>query len=210
MQKGTAKRHQIRGAEIGNKLRQLIEEKGTNAFAVSKATGIDDGYMYRMLQGKREWKLRYLETILDHLGVTLVEFFGGDLGIPVVASISATELFPYPQSIPETSDNQVRYRGTSKLPTMKGVYALNIRDRSMMPAFKAGNNLICQKDSFDLIEDEDLVVSHDDKGMAQVYRVHFTGNDLISLRSFNPAVPDRTLPRSHLKLCDLVVDIQTK
>jgi transcriptional regulator with XRE-family HTH domain len=199
-----------RDVEIGKKLRQLIEEKGTNAFAVSKATGIDDGYLYRMLQGKREWKLRYLEIILDHLGVPLEEFFGGDLEIPVVATFSATELFPYPLEIAEAGNgHMIRYRGKS-LPTLKGLYALSLADRSMMPAFKAGTKFICQKDTWDLIEDEDLVVSPDEKGMAQVYRVHFTSDALITLRAFNPAIPDRTLPRSHLKLCDIVLETQHK
>jgi transcriptional regulator with XRE-family HTH domain len=197
-----------RDAEIGKKLRQLIEEKGTNAFAVSKATGIDDGYLYRMLQGKREWKLRYLEAILDHLGVPLEEFFGGDLEIPVVATFSATELFPYPLEIADAG-HMIRYRGKT-LSTLKGLYALQLDDRSMMPAFKAGTRFICQKDSWDQIEDEDLVVSPDEKGMAQVYRVHFASDALITLRAFNPAIPDRTLPRSHLKLCDIVLETQHK
>ena len=205
MQKTSVSR-QARGAEIGDKLRRLIEEKGTNAFAVSKATGIDNGYFYRMLDGKREWKLRYLETILGHLGVTLEEFFGGEVEVPMVAAISAHELFPYPQKIPSDSEQLIHYGGTYNLPTIKNVYALEIKE-DMLPAFTAGTMLVCQKDTYDKIGDKALVINHDEKGMAQVYRVFFDG-DFINLKGFNPAIPDRTLPRSFLKLCDLVIDIK--
>ena len=205
MQKVTVNR-QARGAEIGDKLRRLIEEKDTNVFAVSKATGIDNGYLYRMLDGKREWKLRYLETILGHLGVTLEEFFGGGVEVPVVAAVSAHELFPYPQKIPTDSDHFIYYRGTLDLLTSKAVYALEIKE-DMLPVFTSGTVLVCQKDTYDKIGDKALVVSHDDKGMAQVYRVFF-GDDSITLKCLCPAIPDRTLPRSFLKLCDLVIDIK--
>jgi hypothetical protein len=197
---------QVRGAEIGDRLRRLMEEKGTNAFAVSKATGIDNGYFYRMLDGKREWKLRYLEAILAHLGLTLEEFFGGEVEVPVVAAISAKELFPYPQKIPVDSDRLIHYRGTLNLPILKHTYALEIKE-DLLPAFTAGTMLVCQKDTYDKIGDKALVVSHDEKGMAQVYRVFFS-DDSITLKGFDPAIPDRTLPRSFLKLCDLVIDIQ--
>jgi predicted transcriptional regulator len=53
-----------RNEKVGEKLKKLIEEKGTNRNAVARATGIDDAYLYRMLDGKREWKLRYLEAVL--------------------------------------------------------------------------------------------------------------------------------------------------
>ena len=204
MQKLSVER-QARGAEIGEKLRRLIEEKGTNAFAVSKATGIDNGYFYRMLDGKREWKLRYLETILGHLGVTLEEFFGGEVEVPMVAAISAHELFPYPQKITSGS-KLIHYGGTYSLPTIKNVYALEIKE-DMLPAFTAGTMLVCQKDTYDKIGDKALVINHDEKGMAQVYRVFFD-DDFINLKGFGPAIPDRTLPRSFLKLCDLVIDIK--
>ena len=197
---------QVRGVEIGDKLRRLIEERGTNAFAVSKATGIDNGYLYRMLDGKREWKLRYLETILAYLGLTMEEFFGGEVEVPVVAAISANKLFPYPQKIPTDSDHLIRYRGTLDLPTLKDVYALEIKE-DMLPAFTSGTMLVCQKDTYDRIGDRALVISHDEKGMAQVYRVFFS-DDSITLKGFDPAIPDRTLPRSFLKLCDLVIDIK--
>jgi|GEM_PF-4912408 len=205
MQKAPVNR-QARGAEIGDKLRRLMEEKGTNAFAVSKATGIDNGYFYRMLDGKREWKLRYLEAILAHLGLTLEEFFGGEVEVPVVAAVSASKLFPYPQKIPVDSDRIIHYRGTLNLPILKHIYALEIKE-DMLPAFTAGTMLVCQKDTYDKIGDKALVVSHDEKGMAQVYRVFFS-DDSITLKGFDPAIPDRTLPRSFLKLCDLVIDIQ--
>ena len=194
-----------RDAEIGQKLSQLFKEKGTNAFQVSKATGIDDGYLYRMISGERDWKLRYLEKILDHLEISLEEFFGGDLEIPVVANVSATKMFLYPQAI--TGIDKIRYRGRGKLATLKGVYALRLEDKTMMPAFKQGTEFICQKDTWDLIEDEDMVVASDENGQAQIYRVHFVSNDFIMLRAFNPATPDRTLPRNHLKLCDRVLEI---
>jgi len=93
------------------------------------------------------------------------------------------------------------------LATLKGVYALRLEDKTMMPAFKQGTEFICQKDTWDLIEDEDMVVASDESGQAQIYRVHFVSNDFILLRAFNPATPDRTLPRNHLKLCDRVLEI---
>ena len=204
--KRVAVNRQVRGAEIGDKLRRLIEERDTNVFAVAKATGIDSGYLYRMLDGQREWKLRYLETILGHLGVTLEEFFGGEVEVPVVAAIAANELFPYPQKIPTDSDHLIHYRGTLDLPTIKNVYALEIKE-DMLPAFTSGTMLVCQKDTYDKIGDKALVISHDEKGMAQVYRVFFK-DDSITLKGFDAAIPDRTLPRSFLKLCDLVIDIK--
>ena len=194
-----------RGAEIGDKLRQLFKEKGTNAFSVAKAVGIDDGLLYKMLAGKREWKLRYLEAVLDHLGLPLEEFFGGHLEIPVVADFSATEMFPYPQTIPATGE-KIRYRGKGSLANLKGMYTVRLKDDSMMPAFKDGTLFVCQKDTWDSIEDKDLVVAPNEAGLAQIYRVHFGPENYITLRSFNPVLPDRILPKNHIKLCDVVLE----
>lgn len=79
-----------------------------------------------------------------------------------------------------------------------------------MPAFKPGTKFIAEHKSSDLIEHEDLVICPDDTGNAHVCRVHFTSDQLITLKSLNSTIPDLVLPRNRLRSCDLIVDIRLK
>ncbi len=93
---------------------------------------------------------------------------------------------------------------------MEGLYAFELSDRSMMPAFKQGTKFVAEKGSSDLIEHEDLVICPDDQGKAHVCRIHFTSDQLITLKSLNPSVPDIVFPRNRIRACDLIVDIRLK
>ena len=80
----------------------------------------------------------------------------------------------------------------------------------MMPAFTPGTKFIAEKESYRLIKNEDLVICPDDQGKAHVCRIHFTGDEYITLKNLNPTVSDLVLPRNRIRACDLVVEIRLR
>jgi transcriptional regulator with XRE-family HTH domain len=190
-----------RDAKISRKIKQVIEELGLTPNAVAKKAGIDNANLYRLLRNERQWRFEHLEKICGALGISFQDLFDGTVHIPVVATISALESFRYPDVIPETV-NYINYQGRSE--GKMELYALEVGDRSFLPGFQAGTRFVAEKNSAGSIHEGAMVICPDADGGAQVCRVYMTEIQ-ITLRSFNPTVPDRVLPKSHLKLCDKVV-----
>jgi transcriptional regulator with XRE-family HTH domain len=190
--------------EISERVKALMEKANMTSNELSKKIGHDN--IYRVLSGERNWQFKYLERISHLFGVPLDELVGGPEQVAIVTSFSALEHFPYPEVIDETG-KFIEVSGEGKDKMLQGMYALELSDRSMMPAFNIGTVFVAQKNSSESIEHENLVVCPDDSGKAQVGRVYFTNEHLITLKSLNPTVPDKNLPRNRIKSCDLVVRI---
>jgi transcriptional regulator with XRE-family HTH domain len=57
---------------MGNRLREVLKEKGVTAYRLQKALGVDRGQLSRFLNGKIDISLKRLEQIADYLGYDLV------------------------------------------------------------------------------------------------------------------------------------------
>jgi predicted XRE-type DNA-binding protein len=55
-------------AEVLNEVRRLIEESGETRYAISKATGITQVQLCRLMAGDVGLSLDRLEALLQHLG----------------------------------------------------------------------------------------------------------------------------------------------
>ena len=183
-----------------------MEKAGLSARKLGQKIGLEN--IYRVLDGERNWSFKHLLAVSELFGVPVEELVGGAIQVPVMASFSALEPPDYPEKL--VSEKKIKYKGVKVGVAFQGLYALELEDRSMMPAFKPGTKFIAEKGSGNLIEHEDLVVCPDDKGKAHVSRIHFTGEQFITLKSLNPTVPDLVLPRNRIRACDLVVDIRMK
>jgi len=196
--------------EIGQKVTALIVAQGLNAKIVAQKAGIDVGNFYKTLGGKRGWSLGYLDKVVRVLGVSLQDLMGQPIFVPIVVQISALEDFPYPEIIKADEFDEfdkVELKGEGKGVMLTKLYAIELKDESMMPAFKAGTKFIVEKLSHDYIRDQDLVVCPDDSGRAKICRV-LIGEEKIVLKSINSSVPDKTLPRNRLRACDKVVRVE--
>ena len=193
---------------ISKRVDALIQQAGTNPNAVARKAGIDSSNFGRMINGERGWKVGILEKIARSFGLSFTELVDGPIAVPIVARISALEPFPYPETIEAEEIREfTEYTEEGTEPMALQLYAVELHDRSMMPAFAPGTKFIAEKDSERKVQNEELVICPDDQGMAQICRVIFTSDQLITLKNLNPTVPDRTLPRHRLKTCDIIVKI---
>lgn len=191
---------------ISTKVRALMGQAGLSARKLGQKIGLEN--IYRVLDGERNWSFKHLLAVSDLFGVPVEELVGQSIQIPVMSSFSALDPPDYPEKL--VSDKIIEVKRGKRMEGIQGLYAFELADRSMMPAFKPGTKFIAEKESSHLIENEDLVVCPDDTGKAHVCRISFTGDQYITLKSLNPIVPDIVLPRNRLRSCDLIVDIRLK
>lgn len=191
---------------ISARVRVLMGQAGLSARKLGQRIGLEN--IYRVLDGERNWSFKHLLAVSELFQVPVEELVGGAIQVPVMASFSALEPPNYPENL--VSNKTIEIKGRGRVGGIQGLYAFELRDRSMMPAFKPGTKFIAEKDSSRLIEDEDLVICPDDQNKAHVCRIHLTGDEYITLKSLNPTVPDKVLPRNRLRSCDLIVDIRLK
>jgi len=59
-------------SEILEQLRQAVEESGESRYAISKATGIDQGNLSKLMNGQGGLGLSNIEALADHLGLEIV------------------------------------------------------------------------------------------------------------------------------------------
>ena len=190
---------------ISARVHDLMKKAGINARQLGQKIGLDN--IYRVLNGERNWSFKHILAVSELFSVPVEELVGETISVPVMASFSALEPPIYPEILKSEKTIELK---EGKVCGIQGLYALELSDRSMMPAFKPGTKFIAEKKSSDLIEHEDLVVCPDDQGRAHVCRIHFTSDQIITLKSLNPTVPDIVLPRNRLRSCDLIVDIRLK
>jgi SOS-response transcriptional repressor LexA len=183
-----------------------MEQTGLSARKLGQKIGLEN--IYRVLDGERNWSFKHLLAVSELFGVPVEELVGGTIYIPIMASFSALEPPDYPEQL--VSEKKIELKRGGRVGATQGLYALELSDRSMMPAFKPGTRFIAEKESSGFIEHEDLIVCPDDKGKAHVCRIYFTADQYITLKSLNPTVPDLVLPRNRIRACDLVVDIHLR
>lgn len=191
---------------ISAKVRALMKKAGLSTRRLGQKIGLEN--IYRVLNGERNWSFKHLLAVSELFQVPIEDLVGGAIQVPIMASFSALEPPNYPEKL--ISDKIIEIKGGKTVGAINGLYGLELADRSMMPAFRSGTKFIAEKESYRLIEHEDLVVCPDDQGKAHVCRIHITGDQYITLKSLNPTIQDIVLPRNRLRSCDLIVDIRLK
>lgn len=188
---------------IGARVKGIIDGKGLTPAAVAKAVEIDSSQFYRMLKGDSAWTQENLATVAGYLEVPTSYLLSFD--IPVIGFVSAGEPFNY-AAAEQPGD------GWERVPMPPGVpdnlanklYAVKVRGNSMEPAFKEGDIIYAKKHSRSQICNSQFVVFADQDGNAWVKKAYFSDN-LVHLKSLNPAYPDIIKPGHEIYILDCVI-----
>lgn len=207
-------------AELGVQrgLGKLGEEGLSTAIrqAVSKHAGkeIGSANWTNYWRNKKKWPISpqrgtipVLLMVANYFAVPVEYLRGLRTPVPIVGEISTEEGFSYRETwLPEEIIGEAS-NWKWEDDQIKQIYAIRIKDWSFAPAFNKGDLLYVQKNPDpQAIKDFDRVVYPDSRGRAQLYRITLKP-ETITLISYNPTVPPESLPRKHLKNCDLVIEI---
>jgi hypothetical protein len=186
----------------------LLALNNMNPFRLSQKTGIDNAVIYKCLSGRRNWNLGHLQKIALVLGITPAELLQEEVVVPRVGGIKDGQGPPQSQILrpePDLQGRRLRLKGDTDL--LAKMYSLVVEDRSMMPSFPPGTGLIAQRDTADLIKNENFVVYWGDDGQTYIRQI-FLNRDHIILRSLTQGIPDKILPAKHIALCDKILQIE--
>ena len=61
--------------DVGNRIRQLREERKMTQYALANQSGVSPTYVYQLERGEKSPTVEYLEHICWGLGITLANFF---------------------------------------------------------------------------------------------------------------------------------------
>lgn len=61
--------------EIGEKLKWYREQKNMSVYRLSKLADISENYIHALEKSKSNPSIFVLQTLLEHLGITMAEFF---------------------------------------------------------------------------------------------------------------------------------------
>lgn len=187
------------------RIKELLAAKGEKQITLAKKIGMETGLLSKILSGAdgRSVKLEHLQKFADALGVHITAFLDEPLRVPIVGEVTL-EGGPRHAALRETEVDE--YVELFSKDRMMECYALTVSDRSMLPVFRPGTRLIAEKDSWDTIQTNDYVVYLGSNGCSQVKQILFV-DEIFILKALNPAIPEMSLPKAHLKLCDKIVQI---
>ena len=61
--------------DVGNRIRELREERKMTQYALANQSGVSPTYVYQLERGEKSPTVEYLEHICWGLGITLADFF---------------------------------------------------------------------------------------------------------------------------------------
>lgn len=191
---------------ISEQVKKWIKDLGLNPHALARKAGLDHGNLFRMVKGERGWTLGNLEQVASALGVPIAEILQEANPVPLVAAITAQVGFDYGRLAAGESIELVPCLVEVEPPMRKEVYALKIEDQSFLPFFKPGAIIYARKNSFQEIEQDDLVIYCGSDGNGDLRRISFTDGNFLILKSLNPSLAkDIVIPKDHIKLTDKVI-----
>ena len=59
-------------SEVLEQIQKAIEDSDVSRYAISKATGIDQGHLSKLMAGKASISIEKLQTLLDFLGLEII------------------------------------------------------------------------------------------------------------------------------------------
>jgi DNA-binding Xre family transcriptional regulator len=207
MKKKNDKPKGIRGA-ITKRIEILLASLDMLPLHLANKTGIANETIYRCLNGKRKWNLGHLEKIAPVLGVTLGDLVQETILVPRAGAIREGQGPPQEQILRPAPDQGSRpYRLKEDKETLSKMYSLEVEDRSMNPMFPPGTIFTAQRDTAEIIKNENYVVHWGEDGQTYIRQI-FLDQDHIVLRSLTQGVCDKILPAKHIALCDKVLRIE--
>lgn len=190
--------------KVTETITKICAEMGISLNALRIKAGIDDGNWTRLKRGQRKWRLEHLESVARAAGVPVTKLLGDKPPIAIVAEVSAAEGFLIQKRGAGPDLGQAENFFTEVSLVEGRVYAIRVKDRSMLPSFPPKTIFYALKESHRDIKNEDLVVFSDHDGNSHVRQI-IIGPDTIILRGLNPTVPDEVYPSHFLKLCDRII-----
>lgn len=193
---------------ISGRIKGLLESLDMLPLHLSQKTGIDNAIIYKCLGGKRKWNLGHLELIAPVLGVRIADLIQEAIMVPRVGGIKDGQGPVHAQILRPTSPQDSRpYRLQEDKSTLSKIYELVVEDRSLMPSLPPGAVLIVQRETADIIKNENFVVYWAEDGQTYVRQIFFDVDHLI-LRSLTQGIADKVLPMKHLTLCEKIIRIE--
>lgn len=193
-------------AGITERIKGLLATLDMNRLRLSQKTGIDNAIIYKCLAGKRNWNLDHLELIAPILGVTLADLFKEPVMVPQVGEIRDGQ-GPLQSQVLRGDHEGQPLKIKEDAATLAKLYSLSVADRSMVPTFPPGTRLVAQKETSDVLKNEDFVVYADEDGRVYIRQIIFD-KDLIILKSLTQGIPDKILPAKHISLCDKILEVK--
>jgi len=194
---------------ITKRIQDLMVSLDMLPLHLARKTGIDNAVVYKCLNGQRNWNLGHLNKVALALGITTGELLQENIMVPLAGKVREGQGPPQSQIMrpaPDHPGRRLRLKGDEVLAKM---YDIEIEDRSMMPSFPPGTILTAQKDTADLIKNENFVVYWSEDGQTYVRQI-FLDPDHIVLKSLTQGVPDKILPAKHIALCDKILRVEFK
>ena len=192
-------------AGITERIKGLLASLDMKPLRLSQKTGIDNAIIYKCLGGSRKWNLDHLELIAPVLGVSLADLFKEPIMVPLAGEIR-DGLGPLQSQIlrNDHEGQPLKFKGDAVI--LAKLYSLSVADRSMVPTFPPGTRLVAQKETSDILKNENFVVYWAEDGNVYVRQL-FLDHGQIILKSLTQGVPDKILPAKHLALCDKILQI---
>lgn len=192
-------------AKIRQRIKEILDAKGENQTSLAKKTGYGTGHLSKILTGAdgRAIKITHLEKIAAALDTPISTFFDEPCRVPVVGEVTL-EGGPRHAALGEIDVEE--YVELFSKDSKMDCYALTVADRSMLPVFRPGTKLIAERDSWEALQTNDYVVYLGTNGAVQVRQILIV-DEIIILKGINPSLPEMSLPKAHLKLCDKVIQI---
>jgi hypothetical protein len=205
--KKTTKPFIVKGP-ISIRIKAFMDELDMNRFQLSLKAKIDNAIIYKCLSGKRKWNLAHLQKIAPVLGVKLRDLIEETIMVPRAGGVRDGQGPPQSQIIRPAPDQKSRpFWLKEDAITLAKMYDIEVEDRSMMPSCPPGTILTAQRDTADLIKNENFVVYWDEDGQTYIRQI-FLDQDHIVLRSLTQGVVDKILPAKHIALCDKILRIE--
>jgi hypothetical protein len=199
---------------ITRRIYRLMAERGIkNRRQLALQSGVDNSIIYKITDESpdanghiRLWNLDHLHKIAAVLQVEIEKLTGESKDAPVVA-----EIIGGAGSLPENVDNSdklgyYRFNFAKQKDVMESVYALPVKDGSLLPVFRPGSILVAQKNTFETIREADYVVYTSPEDQLLIRQIFFDGSHII-LKSLTQGVPDTILPRRLITSCDRILRV---
>ena len=190
---------------ITERIKALMAAAEMLPLHLSRKTGIDNAVIYKCLSGKRKWNLGHLQLVAKALGVKVGDLVEDRIKVPIVGKI--TDGQGPAQAVIQRPHPNVRPLFKEDTDILAKLYDLEVGDRSMMPAFPPGTILTAQRDTADIIQNENFVVYWDSDGKTYIRQI-LINQDHIILRSLTQGTPDQILPVKHKALCDKILRVE--